>query len=185
MTYVNIKNMFIKKLLTVLLISGYCIQLHAADMKVAKLANKCSGLFLIMTMPSDKQFKPFTQNMSTLSETMSMITAGIHELNNQSLTNGQLRDMRNREADKVIQANKVNSNTNLELYAKCDSLRENFAFIALNENDDERILNSLVMPTAVKMNEQKTFLINSILELSFQELDNAGISSIVELYKNL
>ena len=174
-----------KKLLSILLVLTSVMQIQAADMKVATLANKCSGLFLIMTMPSDENLKPFVQNMSTLSETMSMIAAGIYDINNIALTNGDLRDMRNKRADEVLEIEKIDRQINLDLYAKCDGLRENFAFVALQEDDDRKILNSLSLPENNAMSEQKVFLINSILDLSFQELEDAGISSIVELYKNL
>ena len=52
-----------------------------------------------------------------------------------------------------------------------------------NPENESKIINSLSVPGAISMTEQKTGLIEMILDISFQEMDAAGIDSIVELYQ--
>jgi len=161
---------------------------YSADIRIADFANKCSALFLLMTMMTDEQWKPFSDNMSQLSETMSLITASIAEENNKVLTHGELMDARNIEADRIIATmNKKGLPPILDLYARCDNFRESFAYTAMqNPNNDSVLFDSLSMPPEkVAMNEQKTALIEMVLETSFAEMDAAGITSIVEIYKEL
>ena len=49
--------------------------------------------------------------------------------------------------------------------------------------NEAKIINSLSVPGTISMTEQKTGLIEMILDISFQEMEAAGINSIVELYK--
>ena len=172
-------KLFISLILTV------SLQSEAADMKLAKFANQCSSLFLLMTFPSDEELKPFTDNISNLSETMAMITASIYELNGKNITYIKLRDMRNIEADNIIERRKKNKQSALDLYARCDQLREDFAYTAMQEDDDKKIINALSVPGYKAMNDQKSYLINYVLDSAIAEMENAGISSIVELYNNL
>lgn len=157
----------------------------SADLKIADFANKCSALFFLMTMMTDEQWEPFSDNMGQLSETMGLVTAGIAEKNNRTLTNGELINARNIEADKIIVMYKKSSLPVLELYARCDSFRENLAYTAMQYPDDDSLLfNSLSLPPKkVEMNEQKTALIEMVLETSFGEMNSAGITSIVEFYR--
>lgn len=163
------------------------LNLNASDKKVGDFANQCSALFLIMTMlPDDEQWKPFVDNMSNLSETMGMLSGTIYEANNISLTQGKLIDLRNLEADKFINMYKANTNNVTKFYARCDKFREDFAYQAmLNSDDDMKLINALSIPGSVDMSQQKTALIEMILEMSFNQLSAAGIESIVEFYKEL
>lgn len=171
-------------LLTVILILQ---PIYSADKRIADFANECSALFLLMTMIADDQFKAFSDNMGQLSETMGLITAGIAEENNKILTNGELIDARNIQADRIIAMYQRNPTSVLGLYARCDNFRENFAYAAMqNPNNDSELLNSLSMPpNKVSMSDQKTALIEMALETSFADMQAAGIYSIVEFYKKL
>ena len=163
------------------------INLNASDKKVGDFANQCSALFLIMTMlPDDEQWKPFVDNMSNLSETMALLSETIYDENNISLTYGELIDLRNIEADKFINMYKANKTNVTKFYARCDKFREDFAYQAmLSPDDDIKIINALKIPTSIDMSQQKTALIEMILEMSFNQLNAAGIESIVEFYKEL
>ena len=176
-----------RMLLTLSLALTFSISSQAADKRVGDFANKCSALFLLMTMMTDEQWKPFTDNMTQLSQTMGMVTAGISEENNIVLTNAELIDARNIHADKIINLYNRNSSDVLKLYARCDKFRENFAYAAMqNSTDDSLLLNSLTMPPQrVEMTEQKTALIEMVLDTSFEEMKSSGITSIVELYKKI
>lgn len=176
-----------KKVTSLLFAISLTLNLNASDKKVGDFANQCSALFLIMTMlPDDEQWKPFVDNMSNLSETMGLLSATIYDENNISLTQGKLIDLRNIEADKFINMYKVNKTNVTKFYARCDKLREDFAYQAmLSPDDDIKIINALKIPTSIDMPQQKTALIEMVLEMSFNMLSDAGIESIVEFYEEI
>ena len=156
--------------------------LDSAENKVENFSIKCSGLFYLMTMPQDEQWKPFVDNMSYLSETMSIIASEIYKKKGQALTRGQMLYKRDVEADKIIVMYKKDIQSTLNLYAKCDKFRENFALIGFrNPNSDEAILDKLRIPSVYSMDTQKSEIISMILNISFDTLDSLGITSIVEL----
>jgi hypothetical protein len=174
-----------KILLILILLFG--ISAEAADRQVGAFASKCSALFLLMSMLTDEQWKPFADNMTELSNTMSLVSSGISEENNKALTYDELIDGRNIQADRIINLYKRNPSDVVELYARCDQFRENFAYAAMqNSSNESALLNSLTMPPQiVEMNEQKTGLIDMALETAFADMKASGISSIVELYKKI
>lgn len=176
-----------KKVTSLLFAISLTLNLNASDKKVGDFANQCSALFLIMTMlPDDEQWKPFVDNMSNLSETMGLLSATIYDENNISLTQGKLIDLRNIEADKFINMYKVNKTNVTKLYARCDKFREDFAYQAmLIPDNDTKLINALSIPSSVDMSQQKTALIEMILEMSFNMLSDAGIESIVEFYEEI
>ena len=161
---------------------------HAADKKVGDFANECSAVFLLMTMmPESDEWKPFADNMSELSSTMGLITAAIYAENNIDATYGAIIRARNTEADKVIAKYKRNKTAVLDQYARCDKFREDFAYAAMmNPNSDSDVVNMIKLPPSnVTMNEQKTALIEMIFDTSFTNMEDAGIYSIVDLYKDI
>ena len=176
-----------KKVTSLLFAISLTLNLNASDKKVGDFANQCSALFLIMTMlPDDEQWKPFVDNMSNLSETMGLLSSIIYDENNISLTQGKLIDLRNIEADKFINMYKVNKTNVTKFYARCDKLREDFAYQAmLSPDDDIKIINALKIPTSIDMPQQKTALIEMVLEMSFNMLSDAGMESIVEFYEEI
>lgn len=178
-----------KKILIGLLV--FAFEISAVENKVGDFANKCSGLFLIMSMPKGEDWKPFTENMSELSTTMNLVAAGIYERSGNNPFSGTKREKIQKltnasyiEADKMINLYKSNASSILGLYARCDKFREDFAYSAMNNpNSDAAALGSLQIPDRQQMNEQKTGLIGMVLDLSFKNLEQAGIDSLVELYK--
>ena len=176
-----------KKITSSLFAIFLTLNINASDKKVGDFANQCSGLFLIMTMlPDDEQWKPFVDNMSNLSETMGLLSTTIYNENNISLTQGKLINLRNIEADKFINMYKVNKTNVTKFYARCDKFREDFAYQAmLSPDDDIKIINALKIPTSTDMPQQKTALIEMVLEMSFNMLSDAGIESIVEFYEEI
>lgn len=176
-----------KKITSILFATFITLNINASDKKVGDFANQCSALFLIMTMlPDDEQWKPFVDNMSNLSETMGMLSGVIYEENNITLTQGKLIDLRNIEADKFINMYKANENNVTKFYARCDKFREDFAYQAmLNPDDDIKIINALKIPNYLDMPQQKTAIIEMVLEMSFKQLSASGIESMVEFYEEL
>lgn len=173
-----------KNLLSTLLFIFLSQHIHSSELRIAEFSTKCSALFLLMTMPQDEQWKPFVDNMSNLSQTIGMVAGVSYEMSGFDINNGQLIDKRNIEADKLILAYKNNPRDVVNFYARCDKFREDFAYAAMqNPEDDSKIINSLNIPGNISMTEQKTGLIEMILDLSFQEMDTSGITSIVELYE--
>ena len=168
-----------------LIISPYS---HAADKKVGDFANECSAIFLLMTMlPQTEEWKPFQDNMSNLSETMTLLAATIYVENNIDVTYRSIIRSRNSEADKVIAKYKRNKTAVLDQYARCDKFREDFAYAAMmNPNSDSDVANALRLPPSkVIMNEQKAALIKMVFDTSFATMEDAGIYSIVELFKDI
>ena len=173
-----------KNLITALLVIMFSHNIFANELKIAEFSTKCSALFYLMTMPQDEQWKPFVDNMQNLSETINLVAGVSYSMSGIDLNNGQVIDKRNIQADKLIIAYKKNPEDVLDLYARCDKFRENFAYAAMQYPENEaKIINSLSVPGTISMTEQKTGLIEMILDISFQEMDAAGINSIVELYK--
>ena len=173
-----------KNLITAILVIMFSHNIFANELKIAEFSTKCSALFFLMTMPQDEQWKPFVDNMATLSETINLLAGVSYEMSGIDINNGQILNKRNIEADKLIKAYKRNSIDILNLYARCDKFREDFAYAAMqNPENESKIINSLSVPGVISMTEQKTALIEMILDLSFQEMDAAGIDSIVELYQ--
>ncbi len=68
-----------KKLPILICLLVFAFEVSAVENKVGDFANKCSGLFLIMSMPEGEDWKPFTENMIELSNTMTLVGAGIYE----------------------------------------------------------------------------------------------------------
>jgi hypothetical protein len=180
-----------KKLPILIWLLFFAFETSAFENKVGDFANKCSGLFLIMTMPEGEDWKPFTENMGELSTTMNLVAAGIYERSGNNPLTGtrsekikQLMNESYLEADKIINLYKNDVSSVLGLYARCDKFREDFAYSAMNNpNSDTATLESLQIPDRQQMNEEKTGLINMILELSFSTLEKEGIYSIFDLYK--
>lgn len=174
-------NIKFTKLILIIIFSQ---NIFASELKIAEFSSKCSALFLLMTMPQEEQLKPFTDNIANLSETMNLIAGVSYEMSGEDLNNGQVLNRRNIEADKLIKIYKRNPKDVLSLYARCDKFREDFAYAAMQNPENElKIINSLSVPDVITMTDQKTGIIEMILDLSFQEMDAAGIDSIVELYK--
>jgi len=177
----------IKKVLS-FLVFAISLNIFAVDKKLGDYANECSAVFLIMTMiPDDEQWKPFVDNMTNLSQTMNLLAQSIYAEININTTYGNIIDARNIEADKVIAKFKKNKNDVLAQYARCDKFREDFAYAALqNPNDDSALINTLKLPPYnVKMNDNKTALIEMVFDMSFSNMEAAGINSIVKLYENI
>ena len=173
-----------KNFITTLLVIMFSQNIFATELKIAEFSTKCSALFYLMTMPQDEQWKPFVDNMSNLSELMNAVAGVSYNMGGIDLNNGQIGDKRNIEADKLIRAYKKNPKDIIGLYARCDKFRENFAYASMqNPENESKIINSLSVPGAISMTEQKTGLIEMILDISFQEMGAAGIDSIVELYQ--
>ena len=175
-----------RKYLTTLLFIFLSQNIVSYDLKIAEFSTKCSALFLLMTMPQNEQWKPFVDNMSNLSETINLVAGISYEMSGVDLNTGQLIDRRNVEADKLILAYKKNPEDVINFYARCDKFREDFAYAAIQSpEDDSKIINSLSIPGNIKMTEQKTGLIEMVLDVSFQEMNAAGIDSIVEIYEKI
>lgn len=159
----------------------------AKESKITEFSNRCSALFFIMTMPQGDDWKAYSENMSKLSQVMTLIASTAYEKQGLRMNRGQILDKRNIQADNIINSYKRGDADTLSLYSRCDKFRESFALLAMNtsENEMDAVIDKLKVPGNISMDDQKTSLVKMILEKSFQELNANGISSIVELYDSI
>ena len=167
-----------KKLILITALSLFLSSnLSSADYKKADFTLKCSAVYYIMTSLLDEELKPFSDQMKNLSYMMGLISVEL----SYNMSNGELTNKRDIQADKLLQNHKKNKDFIIDLYARCDKYREDLAHISnLDPENWSNNVESLEIPRIIKMNQQKTETIKLLIEKSISNLEELGIKSFVE-----
>ena len=180
-----------KCILVACLLISFNVSADINNTKVSEFSNDCAALFQLMGSASifNQDYKPASDNISNLALLMGDVSA----LNYQTdITMGELEKRRLIAGDKILIKYANNKDKIINLYARCDKLREKIAVSYLNSGDDAaagiRKLTSLKIPSNnITMGVDKSLLINNWLNSSLGELNRRRVTltEFVDAYTSL